>query len=603
MDWRAQGLCNPGQAHINRPAAALVERAIERSEGVLAVNGALVVRTGKHTGRAARDKYIVRRAATENEAWWGPINQPLDAERFDRILERLGGYFQGRELFVIDAAACADPAQRLTVRVISEQAWAAVFSQCLLIRPAGGLAATPGLTILHAPDMHLDPARDGTRSEVGVILDVERGLVVIAGTGYAGEIKKAVFTYLNYHLPSRGVFPMHCAANIGPAGDAALLFGLSGTGKTTLSADPERRLIGDDEHGWSDDGIFNFEGGCYAKCIRLSRAGEPQIWDAIRFGCILENVVLDPLTRVPDYNDASLTENTRAAYPIEHIHPIEASQRGGHPRHILFLTCDAYGVLPPLARLTPAQAQYHFLAGYTAKVAGTETDVARRRRRSAAASPPRFCRGRPPITRGCSRIGSSGTAHRSGSSTRAGPAAASAAAAASPWTSPASSCAPPWATSSAGWRSRPIRCSAWRCRPAVPVCRRRYCGRGQRGLSPRSTIGRRACWRSCFSAISVPTSDPWMTTCGKQVRALPFDRRRPKRPLLNGAGSGIPPASVLRDDTVAAHRAAGAGTAQAGEAAGCCDKGRPGRWPQSCCVSRRACRRLRRLPSLAVPAR
>ena len=375
MDWRANGLCNPAQAHVNRPAAALVERAIERSEGVLASNGALVVRTGKHTGRAARDKYIVRRAATENTVWWGPINQPIDGERFDRIVERLGGYFQGRELFVIDAAACADPAQRLTVRVISEQAWAAVFSQCLLIRPACGLAPTPGLVILHAPGMHLDPARDGTRSEVGVILDVERGLVVIAGTAYAGEIKKAVFAYLNYHLPECGVFPMHCAANVGPGGDTALLFGLSGTGKTTLSADPQRRLIGDDEHGWSDDGIFNFEGGCYAKCIRLSRAGEPQIWDAIRFGCILENVVLDESTRTPNYDDASVTENTRAAYPIEHIVPIEASQCGGHPRHILFLTCDAYGVLPPLAKLTPAQAQYHFLSGYTAKVAGTEADV------------------------------------------------------------------------------------------------------------------------------------------------------------------------------------------------------------------------------------
>jgi phosphoenolpyruvate carboxykinase (ATP) len=375
MDWRAHGLCNPGLAHVNRPAAALVERAVERSEGMLASNGALVVRTGKHTGRAARDKYLVRRAAAAGEVWWGPINQPLDEERFDRILERLRGYFQGRELFVVDAAACADPAQRLAVRVISEQAWAAVFSQCLLLRPTSQLTGSPGVTIFHAPGMHLDPARDGTRSDVGVILDVERGVVLIAGTAYAGEIKKAVFTYLNYHLPLRHVFPMHCAANVGSHGDSALLFGLSGTGKTTLSADPQRRLIGDDEHGWSDEGIFNFEGGCYAKCIRLSRAGEPQIWDAIRFGCILENVVLDPATRTPNYDDGSVTENTRAAYPIEHIAPIEASQRAGHPRHILFLTCDAYGVLPPLAKLTPAQAQYHFLSGYTAKVAGTEADV------------------------------------------------------------------------------------------------------------------------------------------------------------------------------------------------------------------------------------
>jgi phosphoenolpyruvate carboxykinase (ATP) len=377
MDLRAQGLDHPGPVHVNRPAAALIERAVERSEGVLASNGALVVRTGKHTGRAARDKYIVRRPASQEHVWFGPINQPLDAARFDDILDRMRGYCQGRELFVVDAAACAEPAQRLSVRIISEQAWAAVFAQCLLLRvnAACGFASAPGLVIYHAPGMHLDPARDGTRSEVGVILDMDRGIVVIAGTGYAGEIKKAVFAYLNYHLPSRGIFPMHCAANIGPHGDTALLFGLSGTGKTTLSADPERRLIGDDEHGWSDEGIFNFEGGCYAKCIRLSHSGEPQIWDAIRFGCILENVVLDPATRHPNYDDASLTENTRAAYPIEHIAPIEPSQRGDHPRHILFLTCDAYGVLPPLSKLTAAQAQYHFLSGYTAKVAGTEADV------------------------------------------------------------------------------------------------------------------------------------------------------------------------------------------------------------------------------------
>jgi phosphoenolpyruvate carboxykinase (ATP) len=375
MDLRAHGVSNPGLIHANASAATLVERAVQRSEGVLASNGALVVRTGKHTGRAARDKYIVRRPASQSAMWWGPINQPLDADRFDVILAQVCSYFQGRELFVVDAVACAEPAQRLAVRVISEQAWAAVFSQCLLRPAASDLAATPGLVIYHAPGLNLDPARDGTRSGVGVILDMDRGIVVIAGTHYAGEIKKAVFTYLNYHLPLRGVFPMHCAANIGPRGDTALLFGLSGTGKTTLSADPERRLIGDDEHGWSDEGIFNFEGGCYAKCIRLSRAGEPQIWDAIRFGCILENVVLDPATRSPHYDDATLTENTRAAYPIGHIEPREPSQRGDHPRHILFLTCDAYGILPPLAKLTPAQAQYHFLSGYTAKVAGTEADV------------------------------------------------------------------------------------------------------------------------------------------------------------------------------------------------------------------------------------
>ncbi len=378
MDLRAHGLCNPGPVHAGLPPPRLVELALARGEGVLSDTGALVVRTGEHTGRAARDKYIVRRPASQDHVWWGPINQPLDAERFDRLLDRLRGYFQGRELFTIDGAACADPARRLPVRVISEQAWAALFSQCLLLRQGPAETApppTPGLVIFHAPGLLLDPARDGTRSEVGVILDIDRGVVLIAGTHYAGEIKKAVFTFLNYHMPQRGVLPMHCAANVGPAGDTALLFGLSGTGKTTLSADPGRRLIGDDEHGWSDDGVFNFEGGCYAKCIRLSQRSEPQIWNAIRFGSILENVVLDPATRRADYDDARLTENTRAAYPIEHIDPIEPAQCGGHPRHVLFLACDAYGVLPPLSKLTPAQAQYHFLSGYTAKVAGTEADV------------------------------------------------------------------------------------------------------------------------------------------------------------------------------------------------------------------------------------
>ena len=375
MDLRAQGLNNTGPVHANLSAPRLVEMALLRDEGILSMRGALVVRTGKHTGRAPRDKYAVRREPSQDRIWWGAINQPLSAEVFDGLVERVREYFQGRTLFVHDGGACADRAQRIAVRVVTEQAWAALLSQSLLIRAGTPDTPAPDLVIYHAPGLQLDPARDGTRSDVCIALDFDRGLVVIAGTGYAGEIKKAVFTFLNYHMPERGVLPMHCAANVGPAGDSALLFGLSGTGKTTLSADPERRLIGDDEHGWSDTGIFNFEGGCYAKCVRLSRAGEPQIWDAIRFGSILENVVLDPSTRLPDFDDISLTENTRAAYPIEHIAPLEPSQCAGHPRHILFLTCDAYGVLPPLSKLTPAQAQYHFLLGYTAKVAGTEVGV------------------------------------------------------------------------------------------------------------------------------------------------------------------------------------------------------------------------------------
>lgn len=363
--------------HVNSAPPVLVEMALARAEGILAQNGALVVYTGKHTGRAPRDKYLVREASVAERIDWGSVNQPMEPELFDRLVTRVQDHLAGRELFVFEGWACADPAQRLAVRVVAEKAWQALFAQCLLLRPGSGqgIGHEPQLTILAAPDLALDLPQDGIRSETCIALSLERGLVLIAGTHYAGEIKKSVFTYLNYLMPQRDVFPMHCAANRGSQGDIALLFGLSGTGKTTLSADPRRRLIGDDEHGWSDEGIFNFEGGCYAKTIRLSQTGEPQIWDALRFGAILENVVLDPATRHPDYDDGTITENTRAAYPIEYIPGIEPSGRGNHPRHLLFLTCDAFGVLPPLSKLTTEQALYHFLSGYTAKVAGTEGGV------------------------------------------------------------------------------------------------------------------------------------------------------------------------------------------------------------------------------------
>ncbi len=304
----------------------------------------------------------------------GP-DQPADV--FERVLARVREHFHGRELFVFDGWACADPAYRVPVRVLAEKAWHALFAH-LLLRPAQPEELAefrPEVVMYHAPELHLEPPRHGTNSYAGVILDYDTGRFVIAGTHYAGEIKKSVFSYLNYWLPERGVFPMHCSATVGTHGDTALLFGLSGTGKTTLSADPERRLIGDDEHGWSATGIFNFEGGCYAKCIRLSPVTEPQIFEAIRFGSILENVVLDERTRWPNYDDPRFTENTRTAYPLEYIVGREPSSCGGHPRHVLFLACDAFGVLPPLSRLTPAQAQYHFLAGYTARVAGTEAGV------------------------------------------------------------------------------------------------------------------------------------------------------------------------------------------------------------------------------------
>jgi phosphoenolpyruvate carboxykinase (ATP) len=366
------GIQHPGIVYAQRAPAVLVELALARGEGELASNGAFVAKTGKHTGRSPKDRYLVSEPSSQADIAWGPINRPMEPAVFERLLHRVQAYLQGRDLFVCDAVACADPQHALPVQVIADKAWHALFAQSLLRESEPGAS---GFTILCASGMHADPAIDGTRSETFIVLHLARRLVLIGGTEYAGEIKKAVFSVLNYLLPSRGVFPMHCAANIGSTGETALFFGLSGTGKTTLSADPERRLIGDDEHGWSEAGIFNIEGGCYAKTIRLSREGEPQIWNALRFGAVLENVVLDPHTRQPDYDDERFTENTRAAYPLSFIDSAEPTSLGGHPRTILFLTCDAFGVLPPISRLTPEQALYHFLSGYTAKVAGTEAGV------------------------------------------------------------------------------------------------------------------------------------------------------------------------------------------------------------------------------------
>jgi phosphoenolpyruvate carboxykinase (ATP) len=377
VDLRGQGLINLGCVRDNLSASELTELALARGEGLLSERGALVARTGARTGRSPRDRFLVADPSYREQIWWGPINRPLEPAAFERLHDRVRAYLQGRDLFVFDGWACADPRHRLRVRVVAELAWHALFAQCLLLRPPAGELphSSPDLTILAAAGMSADPAVDGTRSDTFIVLNLARGLVLIGGTQYAGEIKKSVFSVLNYLLPQRGVFPMHCSANIGPNEDTALFFGLSGTGKTTLSADPLRRLIGDDEHGWSDEGVFNIEGGCYAKCIRLSAEGEPQIWNAIRFGCVLENVVLDPKTRRPDFNDGRYTENTRAAYPVDFIDAVEPSGRGGHPRNVVFLTCDAFGVLPPIARLTPERALYHFLSGYTAKVAGTEAGV------------------------------------------------------------------------------------------------------------------------------------------------------------------------------------------------------------------------------------
>ncbi|MFN7019072.1 MAG: phosphoenolpyruvate carboxykinase (ATP) [Fimbriimonadales bacterium] len=369
-----------GQAsplYHNLSVASLVEHAIANGEAQLASNGALVVRTGQYTGRSPKDKFVVRRAEYESLIDWGAVNQPMMPAVFEQLLRRVTAYLANRPLYVQDCFACADPRYRLSVRVITEQAWHNLFAKQLFIRPSREetLSFRPDFTVLHAPGFKTTPLVDGTRSEVVVALDFTRRIVLIAGTAYAGEIKKSIFTVINFLLPLQGVFPMHCSANVGAAGDVALFFGLSGTGKTSLSADPERHLIGDDEHGWSDTGVFNFEGGCYAKCINLSREHEPQIWNAIRFGSVVENVVVDPDTREPDYADASITENTRAAYPVDYIDGAVLPSIGGHPRHLFFLAADAFGVLPPISRLSVEQAMDMFLLGYTAKVAGTERGV------------------------------------------------------------------------------------------------------------------------------------------------------------------------------------------------------------------------------------
>ena len=369
-----QGWSGTGARHWNLAPASLVEQAILRGEGVLTDSGALAFRTGQYTGRSPEDKFIVLEPSVEGEVDWGKVNRPFDPAKFDALLERVRDHLRGREVWVQDAFAGTDPALRLPIRVVCERAYHALFARQLFVRasPEELAGHRAEFTIVAAPDFQAVPERDGTRSEVFILLNFARRIVLIGGTLYAGEIKKSVFSILNTLLPRRGVLPMHCSANVGKEGDVALFFGLSGTGKTTLSADPSRGLIGDDEHGWSDEGVFNFEGGCYAKCIRLDRRAEPEIFAAIRFGTVLENVVLDPTTRTPDYADATLTENTRAAYPIDFIANHVPSCRSGHPRHLVFLTCDAFGVLPPLSSLTPEQAMYHFLSGYTAKVAGTE---------------------------------------------------------------------------------------------------------------------------------------------------------------------------------------------------------------------------------------
>ena len=364
--------------HWNLSTPGLYEMAIRRGEGVLALEGPMVCRTGVHTGRSPNDKFMVKEPSSEGQIAWGKVNRPIDLAHFDALKRDMLAHLADRELFVQDLYAGADAQYRLSVRFIQELAWHNLFVRNLFIVPplAELVDFAPQFTVITAPSFRADPERHGTRSDVAIAVNAGTSEVLIAGTSYAGENKKSIFTVLNYLLPLRGVLSMHCSANVGPEGDTALFFGLSGTGKTTLSSDPHRRLIGDDEHGWSDKGVFNFEGGCYAKMIRLSAEAEPQIFATTRrFGTVLENVVIDPATRRLDLDDASLTENTRGAYPIEFIDNALPSGVGGHPANIVMLTADAFGVLPPIARLSPEGAMYHFLSGYTAKVAGTEKGV------------------------------------------------------------------------------------------------------------------------------------------------------------------------------------------------------------------------------------
>ena len=370
------GFQNIGNVYWNPSTPTLYEEIVRRREGLVSHLGPIVVRTGHHTGRSPDDKFTVKEPSSEEKIWWGTVNKPFEPAKFDVLYSRLLGYLQGRDIFVQDCYAGADPEHQIPIRIVTETAWHNLFARNMFVQIKGTAKAkshVPLFTIINTPRFHAFPEIDGTNSEAYIIVNFDKRLILVGGTSYAGEIKKSVFTAMTYLLPQAEVLPMHASANIGPDGNVAIFFGLSGTGKTTLSTDPQRRLIGDDEHGWGDRGVFNFEGGCYAKVIRLSKEAEPEIYECTRrFGTILENVAIDVETRRIDLDDATLTENTRAAYPISHIENAVRSGVGGHPQNIIMLTADAFGIMPPIAKLTPNQAMYHFLSGYTAKVAGTE---------------------------------------------------------------------------------------------------------------------------------------------------------------------------------------------------------------------------------------
>ncbi|MHB0969544.1 MAG: phosphoenolpyruvate carboxykinase (ATP) [Thermoanaerobaculia bacterium] len=370
------GLTSLRTIYWNLPTPALYEEAVFRSEGQISHAGPFVVNTGKHTARAAADKFVVREQTTEEDVWWGQYNRPFNPESFSGLHARMAGYLQGRDVFVQDVHAGADPDHRIAVRIITQKAWHSLFARTMFLKNTTIDQAkrhVPDFTIICAPGFKANPMVDGTRSETFIVLNFREKLGIIGGTGYAGEIKKTVFTIMNYLLPHEGVMSMHCSANVGDKGDVAIFFGLSGTGKTTLSADPTRSLIGDDEHGWGTNGVFNVEDGCYAKMIRLSAEHEPAIYSTTRrFGTVLENVVYDPTTRILDLNDERMTENTRGAYPLDFIANANPDKRAGHAKNIIFLTCDASGVMPPISRLDSEHAIYHFISGYTSKIAGTE---------------------------------------------------------------------------------------------------------------------------------------------------------------------------------------------------------------------------------------
>jgi phosphoenolpyruvate carboxykinase (ATP) len=373
------GLFNLRKIYWNLPTEALYEEIAFRREGRISYQGPVVVASGKHTARAAGDKFVVREPRSEGQVWWGEYNRPFSTDKFNELVDRLQGFLQGRDLFVQDCFAGADPEYQMPVRIITEYAWHSLFARNMFLLPQsqeGYRRHVPEFTVLAVPSFKAFQPIDGTDSDTFIVLSFDQKLCIIGDTAYGGEIKKSIFTVLNYLLPLEGVMPMHCSANMSEEGDVALFFGLSGTGKTTLSADPERRLIGDDEHGWSDRGIFNFEGGCYAKVIQLSPSAEPEIYACTRrFGTILENVIYDPVTRRIDLDDDAITENTRASYPLEFIDNALPAKMAGHPKDIILLTCDASGVMPPVARLTSEQTIYHFLSGYTSKIAGTEVGL------------------------------------------------------------------------------------------------------------------------------------------------------------------------------------------------------------------------------------